>query len=108
MDVIVRGTTPTIKWVFSTVNVETISSAYLTIRNRRTVVIEKALSEATVDTTTKSVSWTLTQAETLALKDFQEYGLFCDWLLADGTRGAGKAKTVMACPAGKNEVIGNG
>lgn len=105
MESIVKGTTPTIKWAFSTVDVSTIISAYLIVRNKKTVVMEKSLTDATVDTTAKSISWTLTQAETLSLKEFQEYGLFCSWLLADGTRGEGKSKTVMICPTGKDEVI---
>ena len=105
MDAITRGTTPTIRWDFKTVNVGLITSAIFTLRKKKDRVLEKSLESADVDTESNSVSWTLSQEETLALKDFQEYSLHCDWLLPDTTRGAGVSKMVMILPPGKDEVI---
>lgn len=59
-----RGTTPTITYTFDTIVVADITECYLTIIQGSNV-LEKELSDATVGES--SLSWTLTQAETLAL-----------------------------------------
>lgn len=108
MHAIVRGTTPTIRWTFRTVSLDSIVKAILLIKRGQSVEIEKPLSEATVDTENKTIEWTLTQAETLGLSEFKEYTAHCDWLLADGTRGAGKVTAVKVFPPGKDKVITSG
>ena len=81
---IVMGTTPTITYTFSTVSVANISTAILTIKKDSQVVIEKELTDATIGQNT--LSWTLTQADTLQLTGFAE--IMLNWKTADGTRGA--------------------
>lgn len=84
---IIRGTTPTIQFTFAHVTVSNIGTAIFTIKQAGVIKVEKELNEATVGQ--KTLSWTLTQAESLSL----EYGyctVMINWLLADGTRGASK------------------
>lgn len=86
---IIRGTTPTIKYTFKTVTPSTISTAYLTVRqgqnsmDRGTTVFE--LTKTDMTTGTDYVSFKLTQAQTLLLKD----GIPCDiqfrYKTSDGT-----------------------
>ena len=62
---IIIGTTPTIKYTFSEVNVSDLAVAILTCKQHDCVILEKSLTDATVGD--KSLSWTLSQAETLKL-----------------------------------------
>ena len=67
MENIIRGTTPTLIVDFTGVlDVSTITDAVLTIRTRAGVT-EKMLTDLTVDTEHKTVSYHFSQAETLAL-----------------------------------------
>ena len=84
MDKIIRGTTPTIQYTFNSVNVANIAVAFLTVKSGGDIVIEKYLQDATVGA--KTLSWTLTQEETLALDDV--ISVMLNWRLQDGTRGA--------------------
>lgn len=86
---IIRGTTPTLKYIFKSVQVSDISTAYLTIKAKTN--IEKTLEEATVGT--NYISWTLTQAETLSFGD--SITAMVNWKLNDGTRGASAKKTII-------------
>lgn len=98
---IIRGTTPTLKYTFSTISVADITAAYLTIKQAGEVIIEKNISTATIGDF--DISWTLTQAETLMLVD--NITVMCNWLLSDGTRGA-TARTKIAIEVNdKEEVI---
>lgn len=98
---IIKGTTPTLKYTFNTVDVSSITTAYLTIKvdNDSTHDIEKDLTSATVEA--KSISWTLTQSETLSFKD--SISVMINWKLADGTRGASK-KTIFIIDANHKEI----
>lgn len=95
MDNIIRGTTPTIKYTFKTVDPSTITAAYLTITNGATK-LEKELDTATVDAQNKTISWKLSQTETLSLGD--KVTSMLNWKLPDGTRGAShKANLFIEC-----------
>lgn len=83
---IIRGTTPTITYTFKTVNVQNITVAILTIKYNGSVVIQKDLSNATV--ATSSLSWLLSQEETLSFDANQKAKMMINYKLADGTRGA--------------------
>lgn len=88
---IIRGTTPTIQFTFNEVDVTNITTAILTIKQYGETKLEKDKSKATVGE--KTLSWDLTQEESLALK----YGVctvMINWLLADGTRGASRVYNV--------------
>lgn len=88
---IIIGTTPTITYKFKFVPVSSIVKAVLTIKERGVNIIEKTLSDATVGEDT--LSWTLTQEETLAI-GVKSASIMLNWLTADGTRGASKEENV--------------
>ena len=96
---IIRGTTPTLKYTFNTVDVEDITTAYLSIKGATT--LEKTLSEAIVGE--NYLAWTLTQAETLAFGN--RISVMVNWLLDDGTRGASKKKQIIIESNYKDVVI---
>lgn len=101
MDEIIKGTTPTIVYSFSKISVSDIVEAILTVKKNGTVVIEKDLESASVGE--DSLSWTLTQAESLSVSNSAE--IMINWKLGDGTRGASKPKNVNFTPNHKEEVI---
>lgn len=98
---IIVGTTPTITYTFKIVQVSDIAAAFLTIKERGTIVIEKTLSDAIVGE--NSLSWTLTQQETLSMKS--PCTMMLNWKTADGTRGASEEVCVTVAPNHKREVI---
>lgn len=102
MDKIIRGTTPSIKYTFSTVDVSTISIAYLTIKIGKEVVIEKDLTSATIGS--DYILWTLSQEESLQL-DSKEAKVMLNWKTSDGVRGAGEEKSITIVPNHKEVVI---
>lgn len=101
MSAIIRGTTPTITYTFSVVDVSTITSAYLTFVEDGETVLEKELTDAVVGEDT--LSWTLTQAETLTFSD--RVTLQCNWLTNSAVRGASKKTTISVTDNVKEEVI---
>lgn len=105
MQVIARGTTPTIQIVFSTVQVEEIATAFLVVKQFNKNYIEKDISYATKDEEGNTMEFTLTQDETLTLKAHHPALIVCDWVLEDGTRGQSKSIVCDIAPPGKEEVI---
>lgn len=103
MDEIIRGTTPTIIFKFQNVVVENITVAYLIVKQPFQAVIEKPLEDAVVEENT--LSWTLSQEETLKLMAGRDCLILCDWKLADGTRGNSKTAVYSVVNGGKKEVI---
>lgn len=87
---IIRGTTPTLIYKFKIVDVSEITKAYLTIK-QGSILIEKSLNDAVPGTDT--LSWTLTQEETLSIGTRQA-SIMLNWVTADGTRGA-SGKSVL-------------
>ena len=106
MDVLIVGTTPTITYSFSTVDVSLITDAYLTIKCSGKTVIEKAITDATVTppvapSTTGTISWKLGQADTLKLSGYYNAEAYCDWKTQDNTRGSGEVGKFMIQESGK-------
>lgn len=99
---IVRGTTPTIRYTFSTIDVNNIIVAKLILEQGNTV-IEKDLSDATVGET--YVEWTLSQEETLMLNEKPNCLVRLDWKLQDGTRGIGKTANADVTSSAVNDVL---
>lgn len=100
---IVRGTTPTIRYTFSSVSVSNITVAKLLIE-QGDIKIEKGLSDAT--TGQGYLEWTLSQTDTLSLQDKKACRIRLDWKLQDGTRGIGKTvSSVDVRSSAYNEVI---
>lgn len=99
---VIRATTPTITYQFSVIDVTDISVAYLTITQGGKTIVEKDLTTATVGEDT--LSWTFSQAETLAIRAGQAFTML-NWRLADGTRGASKREALIIEDNDKDEVI---
>lgn len=79
---IVRGTTPTVRFNFSAVDTANIVVAWLTIEQGGEEIISKDLSDATVGE--GYLAWTLTQEETLAMSSKCDVSIQCRYLLNDG------------------------
>lgn len=89
---LILGTTPTIKFTFRAIDPSDIQTAIMTIENKDGwIVLEKALDTAQVGG--DYISWTLSQAETLALG---KTTLRCmlNWVLENGTRGVSVEETI--------------
>ena len=102
MTKIIIGTTPTITYKFKVVDVADITVAILTIKERGVNIIELNLSDATVGE--DSLSWTLTQEETLQL-GAKTATMMLNWKTEDGTRGASEEVYIQGAPNHIREVI---
>ena len=92
MNTIVVGTTPTIQFKFNTIALSSLSQARLTIKRGSEIVLTKTLYDAVVED--DSLSWTLSQAETLSVGKGIRTAML-NWLTADGTRGVSPEVHVM-------------
>lgn len=99
---IILGTTPTITYKFKVVDVSDITVAILTIKERGTILIELTKSDATVGE--DSLSWTLTQEETLQLGT-KTATMMLNWKTQDGTRGASEEVCITGAPNHIRKVI---
>lgn len=102
MTKIIIGTTPTITYKFKVVDVADITVAILTIKERGTILIELTKSDATVGE--DSLSWTLTQEETLQI-GVKTCTMMLNWKTEDGTRGASEEVYIQGSPNHIREVI---
>lgn len=80
---IVRGTTPTVKYTFKVIDPENITVAYFTMWQGETDILEKDLTEATIEN--GCLCWTLTQEETLSLDDKMQVEYECRYKTNDGS-----------------------
>ena len=88
---IINGTTPTITYKFTHVNVSEITKAILTIKKGKNIAIEKTLTEATVCENT--ISWRMTQAQTLSVLGSAE--VMINWVTSGGVRGASNKTLII-------------
>lgn len=102
MTQIIIGTTPTITYTFKTVSPTELSKAILTIKCAGQVILEKTLADAVVGE--NSLSWTLTQQETLSLGT-RTAKMMLNWLTNSGTRGASAETIIVGVTNHKREVI---
>lgn len=102
MTKIIIGTTPTITYKFKVVDVSEITVAILTIKERGVNIIELNLSDATIGE--DSLSWTLTQEETLLI-GARTATMMLNWKTEDGTRGASEQVFVTGGDNHIREVI---
>lgn len=100
---IVRGTTPTFIFTFTTVDPTSITSAYFTIKQMGKIKVSKPLEEGLVGEQT--LEWTITQEESLSLTAGKPCEIRCEYLINAETRGSSKMKLCDVLPAGKEEVI---
>ena len=104
MTKIVIGTTPTITYRFKTVSVSEISAAILTIHDRGSDIIRKTLEDAVVNVTDNTLSWTLTQTESLSI-GVKDCKMMLNWKTETGTRGTSEEVTVTGAPNHIREVM---
>lgn len=102
MTSIIKGTTPTIQFTFNYIHPTDIEVAYLTVKQNKTVILEKDITEATVGENT--ISWKLEQEDTLSFA-LGKVGIMHNWRLFDGTRGASKEAFITVDDNHKDEVI---
>ena len=102
MTQIIIGTTPTITYTFRVVSPADLSKAILTIKISGQVILEKTLADATIGE--DSLSWTLTQQETLNIGT-RSGKMMLNWLTNSGTRGASAETVIMGVTNHKREVI---
>lgn len=98
---IIKGTTPTIQYAFETVQVTDITRAILTVKRGSDILIERDLSSAEIGT--KTLSWKLTQEESLSVDG--DATVMLNWKLSDGTRGATNKAVLVFTANDKDEVI---
>lgn len=103
MDEIIRGTTPTIEFVFSEINIQDIETAYIEIEQFNKQIIEKPFSDAIISDAL--ISWTLTQRETLKLTEKVDARITCVWKLNSGLRGESDELIAKVKNTAKNEEI---
>lgn len=80
---IVRGTTPTIRFNFVAIDTANIAVAYLTIKQNGSVLIEKDLEDG--DVQEGYIEWALTQEDTLAMSPCSDVYIQCRYKLNDGS-----------------------
>ena len=102
MTQIIIGTTPTITYTFKTVSPADLTKAILTIKCAGQIILEKNLADAVVGE--NSLSWTLTQQETLDIGT-RSGKMMLNWLTASGTRGASAETPITGVTNHKKEVI---
>lgn len=100
---LIRGTTPTIKITFKTIDPTTITDAYLVLKQECVEKVKSDISNATVSS--DFISWTLDQNETLQLAPFKNVDIFCDWKTDTGLRGRSKFYSCIVEDTGVDEVI---
>ena len=84
---IVRGTTPPIRFTFKEVKPSEMTEAYLTIR-QRSKEIERGMDDATI--LEDAIEWVLTQEETLSLEENRPVKIQCRYKFSDGSAGASR------------------
>lgn len=99
---IIRGTTPTIKFTFKTVDPQQIVTAYLTMKQGE-LVIEKNLADGTVGE--NYIEWRLSQAETVSLDDDENIKIQCRYKIADSSAYVSKIYSVPPYDILKDGVI---
>ena len=100
---IFRGTTPTIIFTFTSINPSDIETAYLVLKQGGEIVLEKGIDSA--EKTESTISWLLSQEDTLLLTRDKPAEVYCDWRLISGLRGVSEAAQAKISDSGKDEVI---
>lgn len=88
MNDVIRGTTPKIRFTFRKIAISDIETAFLTIKQNNSKVIEKSLEDATIGE--QYLTFPLSQEDTLKLKANTTLKIQIRWKLFDGNAGASK------------------
>ena len=97
------GTTPTLRWRFKNIPIEEIEVAYLTIQQDSENIIEKTLGDAKIEGNT--LLWTLTQEDTLKIKEDKSIFLQVRYRTRGGYSGKSPAYSEMGDKLLKGGVI---
>lgn len=100
---ITRGTTPTIAFTFSTIPIENIDQAYLTIKQGGKIIIER--NQTDMDRGENYISWVLTQEETLLIRADRPCDIQCRYRTDSDFSGASKIYTELGGTILKDGVI---
>jgi hypothetical protein len=103
--ILIRGTTPTVSVSYDLIYTEDITDARLVVKQCGIKVLELGKTRAT--DADNSLTWTLTQQETLQLKPGRIATVMVDWLLTDGTRGRSEELAFRVEDSGIEGVIDN-
>lgn len=102
MTQIIIGTTPTITYKFKIVSPADLTKAILTIKCNGQLILEKTLADAVAGE--DSLSWTLTQQETLNIGT-RSCKMMLNWVTHSGKRGASEETAIMGVSNHVREVI---
>ena len=94
MSEITRGTTPTLPFYFSVIDVSKIVTATMTIKQDDSQIVKKTLETAEVGD--DYIQWNLTQEETLLLDEKLYCQIQCKYKLEDGTVSSSRIYNVPA------------
>lgn len=100
---LIRGTTPTIKITFKTIDPSTITDAYLVLKQDCVERVKADITEATVSS--DDISWTLTQRQSFQLSPHKNVDIYCDWKTETGLRGRSKLYSCIVEDTGVDEVF---
>ena len=105
INILQRGTTPTITMTYRAIDLSMITEAWMSIRQQggAQCIVDRDLNSATVGENT--LSWTLTQEETLRLLPLWSAEIQCRYLLSDGTAGASPIYRISVSDLLKEGVI---
>ena len=104
MNALIRGTTPTITFTFDSVDPANFADYCLTIKSV-TDLDTPIIQTSTATVGTGILSFTLTQAQTLALTAGDTVNVYCDWLTSGMVRGRSVVATCRVFETGKDEVM---
>lgn len=100
---LIRGTTPTIIFSFDTIQAANISVAVLCVKQSKSTVIEKELSDGLVSE--GKLLFTLSQEDTLKLNPSLVAKIILDWKTSAGVRGRSNIVEATVTNPGKEEVL---
>ena len=108
---LIRGTTPTIRFYFSTLNPNIMQKCILTIRQKDDLIVEKDLTQGRIGTEERCghgvyyVEWVLSQEETLLIDEKSTVDIQTRCLMDDDMAYASKVYTIRGYTILKEGVI---
>lgn len=106
METIVRGTTPTIVFTFSDIDIGDIESFYAVIRQCGSTLLTIGIDDERVEMWDGNIYILLKQEDTLLLNPSLFGTIVLDWVLYDGMRGRSKECQFSVDNPAVNVVIG--
>ena len=104
MNELVRGTTPTFRFVFNTIKPEDIKKALFVMKKKNKEIVVLTETEQR-QITQDAIEWTLTQEQSFRFSAGDEIHVYCDWLSVSDVRGRSKQYTCTVVETGHDEVM---